>query len=332
MRTARVRGPGHPDQTCDLVAASIVEEYTRRDSASRLDVHVSGGRGALFVAGEVISNADFDVSAIVRRTIGSLGSTGAIEPFIAFETFSPQTAPVFGARDLVHVSSYATDETALGIPRPLAYAREIAQELERRRTQDPHWFWLGADYEVIVHEQTHHLLFIIRAEHAEQQALGDVRTALTQIVKERFISAEVRINPGGEEVRGGLAGRMGASDRLCMEDAYGSHLPCLLPRTGIHSTHPSVIGSWISRRVARELIQQKKGKAVMVHAVWLPFETRPHAVRIRNERGEDLRSCIDETRFDLGRAPETFCEPMRAMERLKMGYDPSVQLPWEVTP
>lgn len=329
MRTARVRGPGHPDQACDLVAAAIIEEYIRRDSASRLDVRVSGGRGALFVAGEVISTADFDVSSVVRRALGGIGSAGTIEPFIAFEPLSPHMAPVLGSRDLVHVTAYATDETPIFVPRPVAHAREIARELERRRIHDPHWFWLGADYEVNVHEEGSRLLVILRAEHVEGQTLLDVRTALSQLVKERFEAAEVRINAGGEEIGGGLAGHMGGSDRTTAIDALGSHLPCLTPRVGIHPLHPSVIGTWIAQSIVRELVQQKKGKGIMMHAVWLPFETRPHAWRVRNERGEDLNRFVDDKRLDVNRVPETFLASQLITDRVRLGYDGQVRLPWD---
>lgn len=329
MRTARVRGPGHPDHACDLVASSILEEYMRRDSASRLDVHVSGGRGALFVAGQVISSADFDVSAVVRRTLGGLGSTGSIEPFIAFEPFSPHAAPVFGARDMVQVSGYATNETLAFLPQPVVCAREIATELERCRINDPHWFWLGADYEVSVYEEGKTLLVMIRAEHSEGQTLLDVRNTLTRLVKERFPHADVRVNPGGEEMLGGLAGQMGASDHGTNADLYGSQLPCSPVRSGLHPLHPSVIGSWLSRQVACELVAAKKGKAIMVQALWMPFETRAHLFRVRNERGENLSHLVDAQRFDINRAPPSFLVPQLLIDRLRVGYDNTIRLPWE---
>src|SRR5690349_18557812 len=85
MRTALKRLPGHPDEACDLVAEAIVDEYMRRDPASRVRVSVSGGRGVMFVAGDVLSQADFDVSALVKRTLGSLGITDDVEPFVSLE-------------------------------------------------------------------------------------------------------------------------------------------------------------------------------------------------------------------------------------------------------
>ena len=329
MRTARVRGPGHSDQACDMAAASIVEEYVRRDTAARLQVHVSGGRGALFVAGEVISTADFDVSSLVRRVVGSVGSAGMIEPFIAFEPLSPHAAPVFGGHDLVHVSAFATDESVELVPSPLMHARTLAREIERRRTHDPHWFWLGADYDVHVFEDGKMMGVVIRTEHTEQHVLLDVRTALTALVKERFSHADIRVNPGGEEICGGLAGRMGSSDRSGPSDGYGSHLPCTQPSVGLHPSHPSVAGTWMARQICCELVLAKHGKAVMAHIVWLPLETRPQSIRLRNERGEDLTKKIDPTRFDLSRIPEAFLASRWTTERLKVGYDESIRLPWE---
>ncbi len=329
MRVARVRGPGHPDQACDQVAAAIVEEYIRRDSASRLEVRVSGGRGALFVAGEVISQADFDVSSVVRRTLGGIGSMGAMEPFIAFETLSPQAAPVFGAREVVQVMGYATDETPELLPRPIVCARQLARGLEHRRLNDPEWFWLGADYDVTVFERDGHLSVVVRAEHAAQFSLLQVRATITQCVKDLWQEAETRVNAGGEEVRGGLSGRMGMSDQRSPMEMYGSHIPCPVSRVGMHASHPSIMGSWMARQIARERVREGRGKAVMVEAMWLPFETRPQAVRIRNERGENLSSEEDWTRFDLSRLQVMYPHPSLVSQSLVVGYDSSVQLPWE---
>ena len=129
MSFARVRGPGHPDQLCDLVAAGIVEEYLRRDPQSRLNVRVVGGRGVLFIAGDILSSADFDVSSIAKRVVANSSVSTAAEPFLAFEPMSPGWGPVVGAREAVTVTGYATKETEERFPKCVALARDVAREL-----------------------------------------------------------------------------------------------------------------------------------------------------------------------------------------------------------
>src|SRR5512147_2353597 len=95
MQTATSRLSGHPDHACDLVAEAIVDEYLRRDPTSRVRLSVSGGRGVLFIAGDVCSQADFDVSAIVKRTVGSLGVTDDLEAFVSLEPVPSERVSAF---------------------------------------------------------------------------------------------------------------------------------------------------------------------------------------------------------------------------------------------
>lgn len=329
MSIARVRGPGHPDQACDLVAAAIVEEYLRRDPAARLTIRISGGRGVLFAAGDVLSSADFDVSAVVRRALAGIGVSTAIEPFIAFEPMPAASAPSSGSRESVHVFGYATSETPDAFPKAVILAREAAQELEARRMNDADWFWLGSDYEVIADARAKQPQIIIRAEHVDKVDMKTVRESVEALVRNRIGDADIRVNVAGAETVSGLAARMGSSGLASAMDQYGALLPSQPSGVGRHLSHPMQAGAGLARGVARELVAAGKGKAVMVQALWLPLETRPSSLRIRNERGEDLSSFVSRDRFDLSRLPETYRDPSLVMQIPRAGFDRSVRLPWE---
>ncbi|MDO8618160.1 MAG: S-adenosylmethionine synthetase N-terminal domain-containing protein [Candidatus Uhrbacteria bacterium] len=329
MSLSRVRGPGHPDQTCDLVVSSIVEEYLRRDPAARLKVYACGGQGALFVAGEIFSSVDFDVSAIVRRALGQSGVTVPMEPFIAFEPMASARVNAVGSREVTTVIGYATDETRDYVPRTVEMARDAARELERRRVSDPDWFWLGADYTVMVDDHAQKTLIVIHAEHVPAENIEDVRARITELLLPRFAGATIRVNLAGEEVKAGLGSRMGGSGRGSAQDQYGSPVPANVSGVGFHLDHPSNVGTWLARSVAKELVAAKRGKAVMVQATWLPLEARPHAIRARNEKGENLSSFIAPDRFDLSRIPSEFLAPSLATASIRHAFDGSIELPWE---
>ncbi len=328
MSIARVRGPGHPDQACDLVAASIVEEYVRRDPTSRLNIRVSGGRGVLFAVGEVFSRADFDVSAVVRRALGSVG-TASLEPFIAFEPMLPGWAPEFGAREPVTVVGYATADTQDRLPKPVSMARDIARELERRRTSDPDWFWLGTDFDVSVQDVGRVPLIIIRAEHVDEREPNAVREAITSLLETRTNGADIRVNPSGKETEAGLASRIGSSGSTSSSDLYGSALPSHASGVGLHPSHPLNLGSAFARAAARELVAAGKGKAILAQLTWMPMESRPHVVRIRNERGEDVSAALDLTRFDLAKPPPAYLAPGICVATLRQAFEATSALPWE---
>jgi len=324
MSIARVRGPGHPDVACDLVAASIVEEYLKRDQAAKLSIRVAGGRGALFVTGDVLSSADFDVAALVRRVLVANGVQANQEPFIALEPMTPSWAPQFGSRDVCSVIGYATSEMSDRFPKAMSTARTIAQTLEEKRTSDPEWFWLGSDFEVVVDGDS----VTIRVEQIGE-ALASLREKINALIVSHFTPQTLRINLAGEETAAGLGSRIGSSGSSSSIDGYGSFLPCGASGCGRHFLYPLNIGSVLARQVARELVEQQRGKAVLVQATWLPLESKPHAIRIRNERGEDLSSAVDGERFNLACPAAALLDPSLVSALARAPFDRTVDALWE---
>ena len=302
----------------------------KRDPLSQLNVRAAGGHGILFIAGEVQSAADFDVASVAKRVCASNGVQSPVEPFIAFEPLAPAWAPPVGSREPIGVFGYATGETESRLPRAAHLAREVACELEARRTQDPEWFWLGSDFDVTVDDAAQKSLIIVRAEHLDSYALSSVRERITAVLRGRVGDLEYRVNIAGEEVSAGLGMRMGSSGVASSVDQYGSTLPASTNGIGRHAAHPSNAGAWIARQIARELVNAGQGKAVMIHAAWLPTESRPYFVRIRNERGADLAPLVDPTRFDLGRIPTDFSDASLVTTYVRSTFDQGVGLPWEI--
>lgn len=329
MPLARVRGPGEPNQACDLVAAAIVEEYLRRDPGSKLDIRVSGGRGVLFVVGDVATSADFDVSAVVRRTLGQCGVAAAIEPFIALEPMLPGWATDHGAREPVSVYAYATSETADRFPPAVTLARRVAGEMERRRTSDQDWYWLGSDYEVFADVSASVSRVFIRAEHVETHTREAVREALRSVIQPLAPDTVIQVNAAGDEARAGLPHRVGSGRYASSLDAYGSHLPAHRSGIGLHAAHPLNAGAWLARAWARNLVHEGRGKAAWVSMTWGPLETRPTCISARNERGDDLSVGVDSIRFDVAQLPEAYRAPVLGTMAIRSVFDASVTLPWE---
>jgi S-adenosylmethionine synthetase len=328
MPIARVRGPGHPDQVCDLVAVAIVEEYARRDPASRLHLRVMGGHGAMFVTGEVSSTADFDVSSVVRRVVGASGVQAEIEPFIALEPMAPAWAAEYGAREGAHVVAYATNETVERFPKQCVLARKVAQLIEKKRLEDEDWFWLDADYEILVERVNEKYVTVLRVGHADAKPIAEVRNLIQHLLSSAGVPGPIRINPAGEETRIGLQNRVGSSGRLGSVDGSSSLLPSSPSGVGLHVTHPLNAGSWLARAIAKECVGRNLGEAVQVSVSWLPLESRAHQIRIRNERGDDLAQAIDQVRFDLRQLPESYKKGGYLTQALQAHYQP-VELPWE---
>lgn len=322
MPMARCFGPTAPNLACDLVAAAIVEEYLRRDPEARLDVRVSGGLGALFVAGTMMSSADFDVSAVVRRTLAQFDPSMAIEPFISIE---PSPRPMFW--DVPFTTfGYATTETSSFVPPAVELARDAVRVLLERAENDPEWFWLHPDVEVLAESGGGAKRLLVSATGTDGLDPAQAALLIQDVLAERLsgVPSSVQVQVSASA---GLAVGVGSSGLV--DAAYGNALPRSGFLVGHELRHPSVLGTALARASARELVQTGTARAAIVELLWRPRETRPTIVRARDERGRDLSAMIDVVRMDLATLPSEWLLPTVALDMVSAAFDPARLPPWE---
>lgn len=328
MRTATVRLPGHPDQACDMVAEAIVDEYVRRDPESRLRVNVVGGRGVMFVSGDILSQADFDVAALVRRTLGAIGVTDDVEPFVSLEPVSSERIAAFRLPSEIPttVTGYATAETDLFLPAPVALARKIAKELHEAREQDAEWFWLGPDSEVTVIAKDHApSRIVVMVEHANEP-LASVRQRIADRLRPLIGEVLLEVNPTGPRERRGLAGASGASGRG--PSVYGSFLPAFPTCIGRDPSSVEKAGAWLLRSAAISAVRAG-ARSVLIQATYSPEEMRPFALMARDERGRDITSSIPLEALSLDRVIKEWWRPGLNLDAATWGFAGQTGMPWE---
>ena len=327
MRSARVLLPGSPDQACDILIEAMVDEYMRRDPAARVNLRVIGGHGALFVAGEVATQADFDVAALLRRTLGSLGILADIEPFISIESLPAEHLSLQGPALPLTVMGYATSETSSLIPLPLERARFLAKALQEERTANEAWFWCGPDVEVSVGITGATPTRVdIRVEHGAHP-FENVRSSVAAFVARHFGTVEVHINTlGPEEVRG-LGKALGASGRS--NAPYGPLLPGALSSIGLDIHRVEKAGLWLTRAAARMLVL-RGARAASVTATYAPGDRVPFFVLARDEKGKDLSQEIDRSSLALDRVAREWSRPNLNADAARWGFAGEAGLPWEV--
>ena len=64
---------GHPDKVCDQISDAILDECLKQDKNSRCAVEVMGGKGKIFITGEVTSNSKVDIERIVNFVLKDVG-------------------------------------------------------------------------------------------------------------------------------------------------------------------------------------------------------------------------------------------------------------------
>ncbi len=329
MRTARMRFLAHPDKACDLVAESIVDEYLKRDPESRVRVSVVGGRGALFVSGDVKSQADFDVAALVRRVLGSIGIMGELEPFVSLEPVVPDQASAFslGPETAVTVLGYATQETIEQSPLPLYVARCIAKSLEEKRQTDERWYWLGGDGEIAVTADARSITRVDSYVEHGNRSLNETRTDIESMIRPLVGDAQIVVNAVGENEIRGIGNMMGASCRDA--SPYGDMLPYPARSIGRDIRAPEKAGTWLVRAAARQLVV-RGARAAMVTALYVPGEDLPVLITARDEKGKELHQEIDLQSLSLQRVVREWWRPGLNVDAARWGCIGESGLPWEV--
>ena len=154
---------GHPDKICDQISDAILDALLKQDKMSRVACETAITTGLVLVMGEITSNANIDVQAIVRDTIREIGyddtakgfdantcgvmvaldkqSTDiamgvdkALEAKVASENeMNEEELEAIGAGDQGMMFGYASNETEEYLPYPIALAHKLARRLTQVR-------------------------------------------------------------------------------------------------------------------------------------------------------------------------------------------------------
>lgn len=330
MRLARAPLIGEPNNLCDFLAAGIAEEYLRRDPNSRIRCSVSGGRGALFVTGEYVSEADFDISLLVRRLLGTCGVYDDFEIFVSLE---PAVGESVGrlrqfCEFPVLINGYATKESPGYWPEPVYWSKKIAGLLDDKRRHDPDWFWLGASGDVsVMSKNNKDLEAVISIDHGTQP-LDQVRSCLGRIMDDLKAEREIKIkiNPLGARENTGLGFGMGRSGGLYFP--YGYSLPAMA-YSGADWHSSGVYGYFLARFLAIQVLKQSSSQAVMIELLFLPGDVLPVMIKARDERGRDLsKSMVEGDDFYMQKIRQwQSANCLLDSIKTRSGLAPS--LPWE---
>jgi hypothetical protein len=282
----------------------------------------------LFVAGDVKTTADFDVAALVRRTLGSLGVMVDIEPFVSIEPVAPEAAPDFLEGIVVpyEVAGYATIETPDLLPTPVSAAIRIGKRLDDLRTTDESWFWLGPDAEIFVQSGAGEPKGVsIHVEHGMVPLL-DVRKQISELVHAILPGAEVRVNELGATDLRGLAHATGTSSRF--SSIYGSVLPSVSCGIGMDPHNPKKAAPWLLRAAARKLVRERGLRAAFIRAMYVPGEREPRWLSVRDESGRDQSALLAKDQISLERISE-WIRPGLSVQATRYTFVGDAGLPWE---
>ena len=135
----------HPDKMCDRISDAILDAYLAQDPYTRAGIETMGGKGMIFVTGEVTSKGVVEIEPIIHRILEDAGlnvNDYSIINNIGFQSADiAQGVDVGGAGDQGMMFGYACDETDLYVPKAMAILQEFSRTYEAMRKKNPELFY-----------------------------------------------------------------------------------------------------------------------------------------------------------------------------------------------
>ncbi len=240
---------GHPDKVCDQLSDAILDAILAQDPAGRVACETVVKTGMALVAGEITTSAKIEVESIVREVIKNIGYNSSEigfdgESCAVLVALGKQSADIAmgvdetneheqGAGDQGLMFGYATNETDVLMPAPIAYAhRLVKRQADLRKNGTLPWLRPDAKSQVTFVYDGHKPVAIdavvLSTQHSPEIATATLREAVMDeiilpVLPKEWITPKTRfyINPTGRFVIGGPVGDCGLTGRKIIVDTYG---------------------------------------------------------------------------------------------------------------
>ena len=240
---------GHPDKIADQISDAILDAILEQDPKARVACEVFVKTGMVLVGGEITTKAWVDVEAVTRNVVKDIGynssqmgfdwescavlsAIGKQSPDIA-QGVDNATTKLQGAGDQGIMFGYASRETDVYMPAPIAYAHRLMEkQAQLRKSGDLSWLRPDAKSQVTLrYEQGMPVevdTVVFSTQHSEEVSHQDLVEAVREEIIKTTLPAEwltsktrYFINPTGRFVIGGPLGDCGLTGRKIIVDTYG---------------------------------------------------------------------------------------------------------------
>jgi S-adenosylmethionine synthetase len=244
---------GHPDKMCDQISDAVLDAMLAQDPKSRVACETLTTTGIVMVAGEVTTNAQVDITSVVRDTVKKIGYDDTNKGFdyktcAVLVSLGKQSADISlgvtaetsqskeqGAGDQGIMFGYAINEAPEQMPHTIYWSHRLAERLTDARKKGPLDF-LRPDgktqvtMEYINGKPSRVDAIVVSSQHSEDVSLAKIQEGIREEVIKKVIPAEwidaktkFHINPTGRFVIGGPMGDAGLTGRKIIVDTYGGH-------------------------------------------------------------------------------------------------------------
>jgi S-adenosylmethionine synthetase len=240
---------GHPDKIADQISDAILDAILEQDPKARVACEVFVKTGMVLVGGEITTKAWVDVEAVTRNVVKDIGynssqmgfdwescavlsAIGKQSPDIAQGVDNTATK-LQGAGDQGIMFGYASRETDVYMPAPIAYAHRLMEkQAQLRKSGDLSWLRPDAKSQVTLRYEHGMPVEVDTVVFSTQHSEAVSHQELVEAVREEIIKTTLPaewltdktryfINPTGRFVIGGPLGDCGLTGRKIIVDTYG---------------------------------------------------------------------------------------------------------------
>lgn len=292
---------GHPDKVCDQISDALLDECFRQDKNSRCGIEVMGGKGKIFVTGEVTSKAKLDVEKIVKRVLKDVGYSDKYEVIDNLGRQSVDIAlgtndEVAGAGDNGMMFGYACKDTKELLPTAMVILQRLSKEYDKLRKEDSRFLADGKAQITGVYNDENKLLkiktFTVCYQNTEEERDETdkiIKDICEKIAKDYDVEIEeFLINPTGRFCIGGFEGDAGLTGRKIVVDSYQSFANVGGGAfSGKDPTKVDRSGAYKARELAKRIVSSDdKYKWCLIQLSYAIGIDEPLAIDIKTNLGE----------------------------------------------
>lgn len=290
--------PGHPDKTCDQISDALLDAYLSGDKYTRAGIEVAGGKGIIFVTGEVTSKTNVNVEKVVKRVLTRIGLEA--DKYTVIDNIGKQSSDIAqgvdlgGAGDQGMMFGYACDDTPEMLPLAMVILQKLSKFYDELRQNDSRFLTDGKAQITGVYDDNFKLqrikTFTISYQNTEVE-----RESTDKILKDKVVEIcsaygievdEFLINPTGKFLIGSFQGDAGLTGRKIVVDAYQSFANVGGGAySGKDPTKVDRSAAYKARQIAKQMLKEHNLKWCEVQLSYAIGKAEPLAIYIDSDKG-----------------------------------------------